>query len=146
MAWPKGAIGAPNAPCITRARIKVSRLVASPHSKDAKVKPPTVASIIFRQPSRPASHAVIGVAIAVATRLSVITQEISSCVAERVPRIWGRTRLASVIVMLNSMLDSCTMKTISHCWPVRERIPPRLGSTASTSVLKAIPRCLSPCS
>ena len=57
----------------------------------------------------------MGVAIAVATRLSVITHEISSCVAESVPRIWGRTRLASVIVMLNSMLDSCTMNTISHC-------------------------------
>src|SRR3954447_18357452 len=57
----------------------------------------------------------IGVATAVATRFSVMTQEISSCVADRLPRICGRTTLASVIVMPNSKVDICTVSRTIHC-------------------------------
>ena len=124
MAWPIGMIGAPNRPWATRARISVSRLLAIPHRKEETVKPSTVKNIRLRQPSRLASQPVIGVATAVATRFSVITQEISSCVAEKVPRICGSTRLASVMVMPNSMLDSCTISRMSHCRPLMLKKPP----------------------
>ena len=124
MAWPIGMIGAPNAPCATRARIRVSRLLAKPHSSEVAVKPSTVKNIRLRQPTLLASQPVIGVATAVATRLSVITQEISSCVADRLPRICGSTRLASVMVMPNSMLASWTINRMSHCRPLIVNRPP----------------------
>ena len=88
------------------------------------MKPSTVKNIRLRQPSRLDSQPVIGVATAVATRLSVITQEISSCVADRLPRICGSTRLARVMVMPNSMLASCTISRMSHCRPLIVKIPP----------------------
>ena len=88
------------------------------------MKPSTVKNIRLRQPNRLDSQPVIGVATAVATRLSVITQEISSCVADRLPRICGSTRLASVMVMPNSMLASCTINRMSHCRPLIVKIPP----------------------
>jgi len=79
---------------------------------------------VLRQPSRLASHPVMGVAMAVATRFSVTTQAISSWVAEKVPRICGSTRLASVTVMPNSMLESCTINSTSHCRPLKLKRPP----------------------
>src|SRR5262245_26202214 len=124
IAWPSGMMGAPKQPWAMRAKIKVSRLPARPHSRDDTVKPSTVKNIRLRQPSRLDSQPVIGVATAVATRLSVITHEISSCVAERLPRICGSTRLASVMVMPNSMLASCTINRMSHCRPLIEKRPP----------------------
>ena len=123
-AWPIGMIGAPKKPWATRARISVSRLFARPHRNEATVKPSTVENIRLRQPSRLESHPVMGVATAVATRFSVITQEISSCVADRVPRTCGSTRLASVMVMPNSMLDSCTISRMSHWRPLMLKKPP----------------------
>ncbi len=139
MAWPSGMIGAPNAPCATRARISVSRLPAKPHSSEVMVKPSTVKNIRLRQPSRLASQPVIGVATAVATRLSVITQEISSCVADRLPRICGSTRLAMVMVMPNSMLASWTINRMSHCRPLIVNRPPL--SSATTVVIPPDHRC-----
>ena len=124
MACPIGMIGAPNAPCAIRAMISVSRLVAIPQRNDDTVKPSTVKNIMLRQPTRAAIHPVSGVATAVATRLSVITQAISSCVADKVPRTCGSTRLASVMVMPNSRFDSCTMSRMSHCRPVMLNRPP----------------------
>ncbi len=117
-------MGAPNAPWATLARISVSRLFARPHSSEVTVKPSTVKNIRLRQPSRLDSQPVIGVATAVATRLSVITQEISSWVADRLPRICGSTRLASVMVMPNSMLASWTISRISHWRPLIVKRPP----------------------
>jgi hypothetical protein len=76
-----------------------------------------------RQPSRLASHPVVGVATAVAARLSVTTQAISSFVVESAPRIWGKTTLARVMVIPKSRLDSCTASRISHCCPVMLRSP-----------------------
>src|SRR3954465_14362863 len=70
---------------------------------------------MLRQPSRLASQPVIGVATAVATRFNVMTQEISSCVADRLPRICGRATLASVIVMPNSNVEVCTVSRTIHC-------------------------------
>ena len=123
-ACPIGMIGAPNAPCATRNMISVSRLPAIPHRIEDAVKPSTVENIRVRQPRRAASQPVIGVATAVATRLSVMTQEISSWVADSVPRICGSTRLAIVIVMPNRMFDSWIINRISHCRPVMLKIPP----------------------
>ena len=133
MAWPMGMIGAPNTPCATRARMSVSRLVAMPHRNDDTVNPSTVKNIMLRQPMRLDTHPVKGVTTAVATRLRVITQEISSCVAENDPRICGRTKLATVIVMPNSMFDSCTIKRMSHCRPVMPIRPP----AAATRVMES---------
>ena len=86
-----------------------------PHSNDDTVKPSTEKNITLRQPSRLASQPVIGVATAVATRFSVMTQAISSWVADRAPRICGSTTLASVIVMPNSSVDNCTVSRTIHC-------------------------------
>ena len=137
MAWPSGMIGAPNAPCATRARISASRLPAMPHSREVTVKPITVKNIRLRQPSRLASQPVIGVATAVATRFSVITQEISSWVADRLPRICGSTRLASVMVMPNSMLASWTINRMSHCRPLIVKRPP-FSVLAASAVLAVV--------
>ncbi len=103
------------------------------------MKPSTVKNIRLRQPSRLASQPVIGVATAVATRFSVITQEISSCVADRLPRICGSTRLAMVMVMPNSMLASWTINRMSHCRPLIVNRPPL--SSATTLVIPPDHRC-----
>src|SRR5436190_9414693 len=89
-----------------------------PHISEHRVKPNTPKSIKLRQPSRLASQPVIGVATAVATRFSVMTQEISSWVAESEPLICGSTTLARVIVMPNNSVESCTVTRISHCRPL----------------------------
>ena len=94
------------------------------------MKPVTVVNISVRQPSRADSQPVSGVATAVATRLSVMTQEISSCVADSVPRTSGSTTFASVMVMPNSRLDSCTISRISHCRPVQLKMPPWVSVAA----------------
>ena len=78
-----GKIGAPNAPWITRSASRASSESTSPHSIEATVKPVTEQAISVRQPSVAASQPVSGVAMAVATRLKVRTQEICSWVAGR---------------------------------------------------------------
>ena len=124
MACPMGMIGAPNSPCATRARIRVSRLLARPHRNEATVKPSTVPNMRLRQPKRLDSQPVMGVATAVATRFKVMTQAISSWVVDNVPRTCGSTKFASVMVMPNSMLESCTISRVNHCLPLRLNIPP----------------------
>ena len=76
------------------------------------------------QPAGLAQPDVLNRATAVATRFSVITQEISSRVADKVPRTCGSTRLASVMVMPNSMLDSWTISRMSHWRPLMLNRPP----------------------
>src|SRR5229473_6184937 len=116
--WPIGMIVAPNRPWPTRYSTSASRLSATPHRNEQMVNPSTLKNIRLRHPSRLAGQPVIGVATAVATRFSVMTQEISSWVAESEPRICGSTTLASVIVMPNSSVESCTVRRISHCRPL----------------------------
>ena len=53
----------------------------------------------WRSPKRAASHPAIGVTIAVARMLNVITHEISSAVAENDPRICGRIVATTRIVV-----------------------------------------------
>src|SRR5262249_9645109 len=77
-----------------------------------------------RQPRRLASHPVVGAATAVAARLSVTTQAISSFGVDRAPRSWGKTTFARVMVIPNSRLDSCTATRIDHC---RDAAQPRLA-------------------
>jgi hypothetical protein len=72
------------------------------------------ASIKLRHPKRLASQPVMGVATAVATRLKVMTQEISSWVADSEPRIWGKTTFAIVMVIPNNKFDSWTIRRINH--------------------------------
>jgi hypothetical protein len=55
--------------------------------------------------------------------VSVTTQAISSLVVESAPRIWGKTTLASVMVIAKSRLDSCTASRINHCREVMLRSP-----------------------
>ena len=59
-----------------------------------------------------------GVAIAVATRLKVRTQEIWSCVADSAPLSWGRMTVTLVAVRPNRIVVNCTDSRISHCRPV----------------------------
>ena len=54
------------------------------------VKPPRDHTMIVRVPKRSSSQPVMGVTIAVARMLNVMTQAISSAVAENEPRICGR--------------------------------------------------------
>src|SRR5205823_5993336 len=51
----------------------------------------------------------------VATRFNVMTQAISSWVADRLPLTCGSTTLAKVIVIPNSRVEICTVNRISHC-------------------------------
>src|SRR5215467_13516521 len=125
-----------------RAMTSASRLLAMPHRKEAVVKPSTVKNMVLRQPSRLASQPVMGVAMAVATRFSVTTQAISSCVAEKVPRICGNTRLASVTVMPKSMLESCTISSTSHCRPLRLKRPPCAAVAVTGGVSSLVRRDL----
>ncbi len=162
MPWPIGMIVAPNSPWPTRYRISESRLSATPHMNEQTVKPRTLKNITLRQPSRAASQPVIGVATAVATRFSVMTQEISSWVADMLPRICGSTTLASVIVMPNSKVESCTVSRISHCRalmlnrPGGERTttagagagsvrPARPGGRRASAIDKRPPKLSPPC-
>ena len=76
MPWPRGCRGAPKTPCRMRNRISASKEFAMPQSAVAMVNPITVPTSRLRQPSRAASQPVIGVAIAVATKLKVMVQAI----------------------------------------------------------------------
>lgn len=114
MVWPIGKIGAPKAPWATRSASSASSKSTRPHSIDAAVKPVTDRPIRPRQPSRAASQPVAGVAIAVATRLKVSTQEICSWVADRAPLSCGRITVTEVAVRPNSTVVSCTASRISH--------------------------------
>ena len=71
-------MGAPKIPCPIRKSIKVSKFGATAHKKELIVKPRTVPNIRVRQPNRPASQPVNGVATAAATRFNVIDQDASS--------------------------------------------------------------------
>src|SRR5258708_18120733 len=102
-------IRAPHRPGPTGNRPSATGLLAIPHRNEQAENPPTPPSMTPRQPRRLASQPVIGVAIAVATRFKVITQAISSWVADNAPRIWGSTTLASGIGIPDSRLDSCTV-------------------------------------
>ncbi len=115
MVCPIGKIGAPNAPCRMRSASSDSSVSTSPHSMEAAVNPATETTISVRQPSFAASQPVSGVAIAVATRLKVRTQEICSCVAESVPLSCGRMTVTLVAVRPNRMVVNCTDSRISHC-------------------------------
>jgi hypothetical protein len=118
MVWPIGKIGAPNAPWTTRSASSDSSELTRPHSIEVPVKPTTERTIRVRQPSLAASQPVSGVAIAVATRLKVRTQEIWSCVADRAPLSCGRITVTLVAVSPNRTVVNCTDSRISHCRPV----------------------------
>ena len=85
-----GTIGAPNPPCRMRQNTSISSAFDMPHASVARVKMPTDQIITRLPPKRAASQPVIGVTIAVARMLKVITQAISSWVADSAPCICGR--------------------------------------------------------
>ena len=134
MVWPIGKIGAPNAPWITRSASIASSDCTRPHNIEATVKPATEHAISVRQPSFAASHPVSGVAMAVATRLNVSTQEICSWVADNAPFSWGNITVTLVAVRPNRIVVNCTHRRISHC---RAEIPmlfepaPRPGGSST---------------
>lgn len=65
----------------------------------ATVNPLTQPTMTRRRPKRATSQPVMGVATAVARMLKVITQEISSAVADKAPWICGSTVEAMRIVV-----------------------------------------------
>ena len=77
-----------------------------------------LAEIRVRQPSLAASQPVRGVAIAVATRLKVSTQEIWSWVADSAPLSLGMMTVTLVAVRPNRTVVNCTDSRISHWRPV----------------------------
>ena len=115
-------MGAPMAPCITRNTSKDSRLVVIPQATVAAVKPTTDPNISRRQPNFEASQPVSGVAAAVATRLSVSTHAIWSCVADSAPFICGRITAALVTVTPNKTVTICTVSSVNHCLEVNRGI------------------------
>ena len=154
MVWPIGKIGAPNAPCTTRNASSPSSESTRPHSTEVSVKPVTEQAIRVRQPSLAASQPVSGVAMAVATRLKVRTQEICSWVAESAPLSCGRITVTLVAVRPNRMVVNCTDSRISHCRPERDPIrrcyDRNCGEQAACGWMKrrsavryaAVPNCL----
>ena len=90
------------------------RLVASPDIIVASVNPPNEKTMTWRVPKRVASQPDIGVTIAVARMLNVITHEISSVVAENDPRIWGRMVATTRIVVPYSVVARITENRIRY--------------------------------
>ena len=104
------------------------------------MKPVTEKAISVRQPSFAASQPVSGVAIAVATRLKVSTQEICSWVAESAPLSCGRITVTLVAVRPNRMVVNCTDSRISHCRaemdPMQRCYDPNCGEQAACGWMK----------
>ena len=89
-------IGDPDKAATTLQIITSSNVVAVPTITDPKEKAPRVLSISFFAPKRFASQGVNGMPMAPATTVAVTTQEISSILTDRSPRIWGSTALGMV--------------------------------------------------
>ena len=62
-------------------------------------------------PNQPA----VGMAIAVDTRVAVITHDISSSPADRSPRIWGSTALAMVTFRVGSAAANVSDSRMNIC-------------------------------
>ena len=90
MVCDSGTTGAPAPPCTMRHTTSVSSDCAIPHSKVATEKQAMHQTITRLVPKRATSQPVIGVTTAVARMLNVITQAISSWVADIAPCICGR--------------------------------------------------------
>ena len=67
VACDSGTRPAPATPCNARKKTSSPRLVAAPHSAEARVKPMTEARKIYLMPKRPASQPVSGIMIAAQT-------------------------------------------------------------------------------
>ena len=85
-----GITGAPAPPCRMRHNTSISSDCAMPHSNVAAVKQAIDQIMTRLVPKRDTSQPVIGVTTAVARMLNVITQAISSWVADSAPCICGR--------------------------------------------------------
>jgi hypothetical protein len=96
------------------------------------VKPTSVPVMKRRQPNRPDSQPVSGVATAAATRYSVTIHATWSCVADSAPRICGNTTLVAVIVMPKVSVVTCTSSRTSHWRPVMRELG---GGTATSTML-----------
>src|SRR5262249_24783867 len=95
-----------------RNRTSQARFGAKPHMKDAAVKP-TTADISNRfLPKKFASHPVIGSTIAFATRYEVSAHVASSAVTERLPAMWGRETLTTVVSRTSIKVPNMTATAI----------------------------------
>ncbi len=90
MVCDKGTTGAPAPPCRMRQNTSISSDCDIPHNRVASVKVPIDHTMTRFAPKRAVSQPVIGVTMAVARMLNVITQAISSWVADIAPCICGR--------------------------------------------------------
>src|SRR6185369_12150795 len=91
-----GIMKEPLTPWITRATTSTSSESAAPHSTDAAVKPATAPAKTRLRPKRALMKPLVGITIADATMYEVMTQEIWSCVAEKLPRMCGSATAAMV--------------------------------------------------
>jgi hypothetical protein len=85
-----GTTGAPVPPWMMRQNTSVSSDCDIPHASVESVNTPIDHTITRFSPKRATSQPVIGVTMAVARMLNVITHAISSCVADIAPCICGR--------------------------------------------------------
>ena len=90
MVCDSGTTGAPVAPWTIRHSTSISSDCARPHSNVAIEKQKIHQTITRLVPKRATSQPVIGVTTAVARMLNVMTQAISSWVADMAPCICGR--------------------------------------------------------
>jgi hypothetical protein len=90
-------------------------------------------SITRRQPNRPANHPDIGVTTAVARILKVMTQEIWSGVAERLPCICGKTTLTMRIVIAYKVVELVIAAMIIQRLKTVRRSP--VGGVVASAVL-----------
>ena len=109
-AWDNGISAAPNTPCNRRNSTISTRLLATPHSTEAAVKPAIEIRNTILRPILSARKPVSGVMIAAETIYEVSTQVICSAEAETLPWMWGRATLAMVVssefITVASMMET----------------------------------------
>src|ERR1700730_414350 len=107
-----------------------TRLVAAPHSAEAKVKPITEMRNTHLMPNRRASQPVNGVMIAAATMYDVTTQAIWSCEHDRLPWICGRATLA-IVVSTPCMIVAQVIEAVIAARLIRGSPSPSPGEAAA---------------
>ena len=132
MVCDSGTSGAPAPPCRMRHTTSTSSDPASPHSRVDTENPAIPHTMTLLTPKRATSQPVIGVTTAVARILNVITQAISSWVAESAPCICGRMVEVVSSAVEYSEEPSTTAIRIS------QRRPAEMLAAGSASILALV--------
>src|SRR5579872_4175602 len=99
---------------MTRNKIRNGSDGASPQKKEAVVNPVTDIKSRRLRPNVLASHPVIGKMMALATRYDVSVHVASSVLAERLPAMWGRETLTTVVSSTSMKVLDITAMAMSH--------------------------------